>query len=258
MTILHVPRFICASKQAGNFILNADFDAFFLPLPEEMNESVRSFLVNEMEEDELWNEYKILTEANEPLTRFLKNLFSPIINSLKVRFKRSKFDIYCYHNATIHAENAIISEEQLLLEFRCKTTGRLFLDEWRQLLKRIVEGNEEKDRENHKRLIILLSRYHKPVILTQDVSIRFLKEELIDWKVKAEYTYHYWRSPMEQLLVYSMIHGVDIIKKEDLEKVIKQQIDYIDLILAEENVDIAHEKWTEKISSLRRKHLASR
>ncbi|MBS7247514.1 MAG: hypothetical protein QXW47_02090 [Candidatus Jordarchaeales archaeon] len=252
--ILHVPRFMNASRLAGKRILNVYFDAFFLPLPEEMNEAMRSFLLNEIEEDEIWNEYRILTGANEPMTRFLKNFFSPIINSLKVKFGQNEFDIYCYHNATTHAENANLSEEQLLLEFRCKATGKLFLDEWRQLLKKLVGESEE---NYYRKLLILLSRHYEPVILTYDASVRFLKEKLSDWRVKVEYTYYYWRSPMEQLLVYSMIHGVDGITKEDFEKAVKQQIDYLDFILAEKNIDIAHEKWAEKASKslVRRRYL---
>lgn len=246
VTILHVPRFMSASKRAGNRILSAYFDAFFLPLPEEMNETMRSFLLNKIEEDEIWNEYKMLTGANEPMTRFLKNFFSPIVNSLKTIFRQNKFDIYCYHNATTHVENTILSEEQLLLEFRCRATGKLFLDEWKQLLRKLV-GKSEKD---YKKLLILLSKHHEPVILTHDASVRFLKEKLklMDWEVKVEYTYYYWRSPMEQLLLYGIIHGVDGITKEDFEKAIKQQINYLDFILAEENIDVAHEKWSEEVS----------
>lgn len=244
--ILHVPRFIRASKRAGDHIFNMSFDAIFLPLPEEMSETLRCFLLEKTEEDELWDEYTKLTEANEPMTLFLKRFFSPIFNSLKAKFKLNKFDVYCYHDVTTHVENAVLSEKQLLLEFRCKATGKLFLDEWRQLVKKYIERGEG----NYKRLLILLNKYYEPIILVHCTSARFLKEGLRGWKVRVDYTHHYWRPPLEQLLIYSMIHGVDGILEEDFEKAIRQQLDYLDFVLAEESIDAAHEKWARKAAKI--------
>ncbi|MEM4679189.1 MAG: hypothetical protein QXP17_02725, partial [Candidatus Jordarchaeales archaeon] len=247
--LLHVPRFVEAGRRAGEYILSKEFDALFIPLPEELSETTRCVLLELVEEGELWKEYMELTGASEPATRYLGKVFSPILNALKVKYKLMKFDVYCYHDVTKHIESAALSEKQLLLEFKCKATGKLFLNEWKQLLNAYLsEGN--KVWESYEKLLTLLTNYREPVVITHSINTRFLRKVLNRWKVKVSYSYHYWRSPLEQLLVYGIIKGVNNIADDVLEQAVRQQIEYIDLILTEESVDIAHEKWSGKVARI--------
>ncbi len=246
IVILHVPRFMKASKQASIQIFEMNFDAIFFPLPEEIGKSLKDLLVGDIEEDELWYDYKCATRASEPMVRFLKRFLSPILNALKTKIKLSKFDVYCYDEAAKHAENASLSERQLYLEFKCRATGRLFLDEWR----RIIEECTEREAENYRKLIVLLRRCSKPLVVTHDVSVKplrnALKNALEGRKIKVSYTFSYWRLPLEQLLMRAMIFGVDAISPDDFMILVKKHLEFIDYILLEGSLDEAYEKWVMK------------
>ncbi|MHA1607871.1 MAG: hypothetical protein ACTSWP_10115 [Candidatus Freyarchaeota archaeon] len=251
IVILVVPGFLTASKYASSTISELFFDAFFLNLPEELNETLRLFLKGEIDEDEVWQDYASLTESSEPVVHATRRWFSPMLNALRKRFKEKAFDLYCYEEAQKHKEANQLLEEQLYLEFKCKVTGKLFLDEWKHIIKKCLDANNKSSIS--RKIIVNVNDYSSVCILSRG-RVRAFRQNLGGRKVKIKYMYHYWRPPLESLLILSSIYDIDKMPEEIFKDCIKQHLNYVEFILQAESLDSAHEKWVKSLS-LRRKKL---
>ena len=86
IVIIVVPGFLTASKHASSTISELFFDAFFLNLPEELNETLRLFLKGEIDEDEVFSFY---LAPNGFKGNYAEKVHPLVVASRKIRERRN-------------------------------------------------------------------------------------------------------------------------------------------------------------------------
>ncbi len=249
LTVLLSLGFKRAYEKASNWLRKTPWSSLFLELPIESEPFIYAFTAEKVDEEEFWSNFTLLTGFSEPFINSLKLRFHPVLNCIKDTYADDK-EIHCYQDLKWYINEKKILEKILLLELRCMLTKKIDLKEWKNTLlqeKKIIEDSwglavdrilEETHRE-YTENIILYGGYLK--------SIKHLRRP--DIKVEIILLEDYWKSPLDILRTILWKYGFNNISDKKIERYLKLQKMYLDLIINSKDIDEAHEAWTKIVKS---------
>jgi hypothetical protein len=246
VTALILTRFREAAEKAAAWLTKEQYHALFLNLPEDLTPFVREYMEQELPPERLWRSYGYLTGLQEPFLNALRYQLASILNVLpELRRLMPQLKVYCSQDLACQIEVNRLSERLLLLATSERVRKKIRLAEWRRLLadelelaalglERLVE-NVVEDASMHRRSVILYGGLVKP--LKDCMEVKGLT-------VKPIYLQRYWRNPLDVLRILSWSQGVNRVPDEVMRRCVRTYLSYLDYVLASEDVDTAHAKWT--------------
>ena len=249
VTALILTRFRETAEKAATWLTREHYHALFLNLPEDLTPFIREYMEKELPPERLWRSYGYLTGLQEPFLNALRYHLASILNVLpELRRLIPQLKVYCSQDLACQIEANRLSEQLLLLATRERVRKKIRLTEWRRLLadelelaalglERLVE-NVVEGADIHWRNVILYGGLVKP-----------FKDCMEDkgFKVNPVYFQRYWRNPLDVLRILSWAQGVNTVPDEVIRSCVRTYLSYIDYVLASEDVDAAHAKWTSEI-----------
>jgi hypothetical protein len=240
-------------KNATRWLERSQYDALLVSMPEELENFVRSYVRGDISEDELWNSYRILTGAPDPLVNSIRSKFKPLTEYLRNETERD-VDVYCYDDLTSHVKSGQYAERILLLSYRGRVCRDLDLDTWRRLLleelrtmrsawKRSVENLVEKVVANFENMV-----FYEGLI---GPLVKQLRRFELSVKVARAPTY--WRSPLDALRVAAWLKGESYLTDENIRTAVEQHMKYLETVILSRDMDESDEKWSDTISFQRRR-----
>ncbi len=212
-----------------------EIDSVFLPLPVE-HEAFIQKISKGINADSIINELIGLGLVSPPYDTQMCRSLKPVLQSIS----QIGLPVYCYVNSMHNHFYREAVEELLLLTFKAKI-GKIKLAEWEKTLKKLIETNKVFSRDECE--YILSKKRKKPVLFDLNYE---LAEELkrrighIDWVVIDES----WK-PLDILtnLLRRKLSLEEKIEKEVFIQLVKDHLEFVDLILKSKDFDEAYEKW---------------
>ena len=231
-------------EKVGRWLKETYWSSLFLNLPVESERYITAYVERKIDQREFWNYFTLLTGFAEPFINSLKLRFQPILESLK-DISLSEREIHCYSDLKSYIEEKKIQEKILLLQFRLRTTSRLDMKEWKDTLIEEIKISEDSWRRAAYRIFSETEEMSQNTILCGGY-LNSIKSHLSKPNNEIEFILldDYWKSPLDILRTIIWKHGRENIDEKKIELNLKLQKSYIDLVLTSENIDEAHETWT--------------
>jgi hypothetical protein len=215
-------------------------------LAEDFEVFLRSYIREEISEEELWNGYRMLTGAPEAFIRASMRALEPIVRALR-GFKERASQVHCYQRLSSVVESYRIAERIVLLQLRSKIRGKVDVGEWRKVLSEEASCAERFWGEALEAILEKIG--DNPVsALLYDGDIGELKLELERRGISLEIfpLGRYWKTPLDVLR--SMMRRGDV-SDEEIEACIRRHADYLSLVIRSRDLEEAHERWSSHMES---------
>jgi hypothetical protein len=137
------------------------------------------------------------------------------------------------------------AEKLLLLQIRERLRRQIRVEEWRKLLLEELESSKTSWKSSIENLVEKANGQDRDVVMYVGL-FGPLRDHLVDhgFSVSLVKSEEYWRSPIEVLRTLMWLKGPDHVSDEEIERCVREQMRYLDLVLSCESLDIAHEKWS--------------
>lgn len=240
-----------AYERAANLLKEADFDNLYLNIRRDLEELIKDLALGAPYEKfiEEIRRLKILRENVDHWEKIIK----PILLFLRgIKLKKPSLRIMCYKNPVFDDLFIREAEEIAILTFRVNSTDRVDVEEWRNLLYRIIDDATEsiEDEANY-----ILRTYGENVnkrgrtICLTDFSgkhlLRMIKSAGVD-SIMRYIILPYYFTPLETLMreTAALLRRGFIISDERLTKLVRLHAEYIrEYVLTSSEYDEAYERW---------------
>ncbi len=215
-------------------------------LAEDFEGFLRDYIRGEISEAELWDGYRMLTGAQEAFVRASTMAVEPIIRALRGIRERAA-QVHCYQSLSSVVESYKIAEKIVLLQFRSKVRGKVDVGEWRRVLLAEAKCAERFWSETLDAIVEKIKGYRLGAVL-YDGDLGELKRGLEGKGIPLEVLPlgRYWRTPLDVLRAMMRRREVG---DEEIELCVRRQMDYLNLVIRSEDLDEAHERWTEEMEA---------
>lgn len=239
-----------AYERAATLLKNIDFNILYLHAPRELN-----WLINEIA---LGAPYKQFIEAVKKANILRESVssweyrFKSIILALRgLRLRRPNLKIICYRSSFSENLSTRNAEEIAKLILRVNVTGRVDVEEWRNIIFNIIDNvsSTANDESNYIIKTFIESGHRKKAICLSDYPARRLIKRLREMGIKAFLRYiftPYYFTPLEILIREFIIAGEKglTVSDERIEGLVKMHAEFIrDYVLMSDNYDEAYFKW---------------
>ncbi len=248
LTILIALGFRRVYEKASNWLRKCLWSSLFLDLPVESEPFINAYVTERTNVDEFWSDYTILTGQSGPFISSLKLRFQPVLDCIRDVYSDDK-EIHCYRDLESHIKETRILEKILLLEFRSRSTGKLDLNEWKETLLREMETFKDSWHKAVDRILEESEKSSENVILYGGYLESIKRLSRPDYKVEIILLEEYWKSPLDVLRTILWRYGFDSISDKKIERYLKLQKRYLDLVINLNDVDEAHEAWTSMVQN---------
>ncbi|MFX1298857.1 MAG: hypothetical protein ACFFD2_28860 [Promethearchaeota archaeon] len=197
---------------------------------------------------EFWGSWKEFFNLEEYFINALRYRFDPIIQLIPFMIEKNpKIQIIPYIDDHYFQMTEKLKERFFILTYRTKSTGKINLEAWKELLLEDFEWNKSYKESLDKNLLKCLRNKTQFVILYQGYS-KYLRISLNKRGInpKIRHFGSYWRAPLEVLSYLISLKGINNIPNHCIQQCIKEHIAYVNIILSEPSLDAAHKHWTHK------------
>lgn len=215
-------------------------------LAEDFEGFLRDYIRGEISEAELWDNYRMLTGAQEAFVRASMRAVEPIIRALR-GLKERAAQVHCYQSLRSIVESYRISERMVLLQLRSRIRGKVDVGEWKRIL--LAEaGCAERFWEDALEAITEKIKGHRVGAMLYDGDLGELKRGLEQEGISLEVLPlgRYWRSPLDVLR--AMMRRGEV-GDEVIEMCVRRHMEYLSLVIRSKDLDEAHERWTEEMEA---------
>ncbi len=247
INLILASRFRSSTERASILLETTDFDALFLGFPENFGESLNLYRLGIISEEELWNDYINMTGLSGPFANSLRYRLEPLIKKLPLIAHDHDFEIYGFEDFQYHIRLRGFAEQQLLLEFKSRATGKINPDEWRALLREELETTKLLEEKIVNNLQEKCAKHNNSVFICAGLVNNIKRKLSPIFNVKVICLERYWKSPLEVLKTLFILKGFDNIPDNIVKLCIKQHLEYLDYILLYDNIDTAHEAWVREL-----------
>jgi len=220
-------------------------ERFLINFPSHLSCELEEFGFGNLTTDEFWEIYKEKCNVNEPFLNALKYKYNPILESLPDLYEKlPDLQIMPYQNLSYIEKVSELEEEILLETFRARLTGKIKVEEWKELLSDDYEWNATFREKNEETILNNIDKDKNYLILYEGyVKSLLQKMRAMGYFPRINFLKEYYRSPLEMFIYEIGKNGSENISDECIKKCIKDHIRYVELILYEKSIDDAHKKW---------------
>ncbi|MEM3574344.1 MAG: hypothetical protein QXQ76_01180 [Candidatus Bathyarchaeia archaeon] len=235
------------SQRIAEFLRTFREGPILFDLAEDFEGFLRDYIKGEISEAELWDSYRILTGAQEAFVRASMRAVEPIIRALR-GFRERAAQVHCYQSLESVVESYRVAERIVLLQLRSKVRGKVDVSEWKRALLAEAKCAERFWSETLDAIMEKI-KGHRLSAMLYDGDLGELKRGLEREGVSLEALPlgRYWRTSLDVLR--AMMRRRDV-GDEEIELCVKRHMDYLNLVLRSEDLDEAHERWTEEMEAL--------
>jgi len=245
LTVVVTLGFRKAHEKAANWLKQNPWNSLFLGLPVESEPFVEAYAQQKVDNEEFWSSITLLTGHSKPVINSLKLRFQPVLDSVRDTYAADR-EICCFQDLKSYVEENKIQERILLLQFRHRATGKLDLNAWKDALIEEIEASEESWRRATNRILEVVETAANVMLHGGYLkSTEQLKRP--NSEVEIVLLEEYWKSPLDILRTILWKHGFDNVSDKVIERYLKLQKRYLDLVIKSKDVDQAHEEWTQAV-----------
>jgi hypothetical protein len=235
-----------ASERMARIIRSAEFDALFMFLPQDLNDSVRS-LAEGCPYEYFLERVRELSLIPEPIGRWEYEM-EPILLAIRgISNRRPGLEIWCYRQSGFVQLSAHLATNVAKLVLRASITERARVDDWRALITEFLEASADVlDEETE--YVAERSKGRGNHICIRGMDGRIFRDRLSEHKLKANLVYvllPYYFTPIE-ILTREMkreLKGSPKSRNRNLQ-IIEHHIDFVrQYVLTSRNYDEAYFKW---------------
>ena len=246
LTIVVTPGFRKAYEKASNWLKQNPWSSIFLGLPVESEPFVKAYTEERFGEKEFWRNISLLTGHTKPFINSLKLRFQPILDGIREMYTGNR-EIHCFQDLKSCVEESKIQERILLLQFRYRATGRLDLNAWKDTLLEEMKGLEDSWRRATDRIFEEAQEGAANVVLHGGYLKSTQQLKRPNTGVEIILLEEYWKSPLDTLRTILWRHGFDRVSNREMGRYLEMQKKYVDLVIQSNDVDAAHEEWTQTV-----------
>ncbi|MBS7649360.1 MAG: hypothetical protein QXK89_06010 [Candidatus Bathyarchaeia archaeon] len=239
-----------AFEKASILLRRAEFDVLYLNIQRGLQELVEDLALGAPYEQFI-NRVEEADILHEPITSW-EYAVKPILLAIRgLKLKKPHLKIICYRNPVLDSLSIESAERIAMLTFRVNSTGKVDVEEWRSLIRKIIDGTDASIKDEVEYIIgscSEVSSEQKAICMT-DFSGRHLLRELRKTGIDVILRYiflPYYFTPLEILLretAYMLRRGVNI-GNERLHKLVKLHAKFIrEYILTSVDYDEAYFRW---------------
>jgi len=246
LTILLTFGFRDAYRKVAEWLRRHPWDLLFLDLPKESEPFIKACAEKKATAIEFWRSYGLLTGLAEPFVNSLRLRFQSILEGIRNAHLRGR-EIRCYRDLKSYIDEKKILERIFLLEFRYQVTGRLEVEEWKDILCREMETAGDTWNRAVERILEEAEPNSRNTVLYGGHLESTNRLRRPHTELEVILLEDYWKSPLDILRTLLWRHGTDKISDERIESYLKLQKKYLDLVIGSKDVDEAHRAWTHMI-----------
>jgi len=248
--LILAPKLRKAMWRAGKLVSLELPDLALVEIPIEMQGIMQGFLDFDRSLDQFWSDYEGATGLAGPFVRAARYSLDDFLLELrKAKLVKPELKVACYGSVQDEKHRARLSEKLLALELRSKIS-RIDVKEWRGYLAEELLSSQSSFKSTYDRLVgRLRGELKKAVVWCGSASpiVNVLRKNGCPLQVR--YVVSYLKPPLVALLALARIRGLDNIADREIETGVKMHLQYLNLVISGENLDIAHRQWEEMVRS---------
>mgnify|MGYP000285867033 CR=1 FL=1 len=237
------PYHTIASKEIIKLFNAFSFEYVLVPLPEEVESLLLSYLIGEKTYEELVNSIMSTYPWCSVLSRQYINM-RPVLEVLKRMSSTVKFKVRCYSDvSSTHAELMSLAE-LISLIIRARTTGRFNFDKLIGILSKYLNASNKALRKLTGKVKEVLFSFKGCWLMISDFKGRYLASSLREYgieDVKLLYITPYVFTPLERLVRKYLYSSLSADVAIDL---VRAHVDFLwNYVLLSEDINDAYLTW---------------
>jgi hypothetical protein len=248
--LILAPKLREAMWRAGRLISFELPDLALLEMPVEILAIMQRFFDFDRSPEQFWSDYERATGLAGPFVRAARYSWEHFLLELrKAKLVKPELEVACYGSLRDEKDRTRLSEKLLALELRSKIS-RIDVKDWREHLAEELLSSQSSFKSAYDRLVgRLRGGLKKAVVWCGSASpiVNVLRKNGCPLQVR--YVVSYLKPPLVALLAVARIRGLDNITDQEIETGVKMHLQYLDLVISGENLDVAHRRWEDMVRS---------